>query len=152
MAKPQKREQPPKMQPPMAPMIDIIFQLLLFFILMPTNVGGDEGYLTTNLPTHTGPNPGRREKLLYVKIGLKHEGPEPECPDVSIILNDNQVFGANFDQLYAALMDLRAKGLAANQPVLISPTMATRHKWVVKAFDAAVAARFTDIHFAVPYE
>ena len=136
-----------KLQPPMTPMIDCIFQLLLFFMLMPTSTGR-EGYLTTNLPKDQGPNPGVQTKMERLKIELLDEGNEGE--GVSIILNDTQSLGDNFVGLRAALEGYRTQGLQPTHPILISPTMAVRHKFVVRAFDAAVTARFTSIHFAVP--
>jgi len=137
-----------KLQPPMTPMIDCIFQLLLFFMLMPSSAGR-EGYLTTNLPRDQGPNPIPKQEILErVKIELLDEG--NEGVGVSIVLNDTQSLGDNFAALRAALEGYRAQGLQPTHPILISPTMAVRHKWVVKAFDAAVTARFTNIHFAVP--
>jgi hypothetical protein len=30
--------------------------------------------------------------------------------------------------------------------------MGTLHEWVVRAFDSIVAARFSNVQFAVPYE
>ncbi len=136
-----------KIQPPMTPMIDCIFQLLLFFMLMPSSAGR-EGYLTTNLPKDQGPNPGIQGNMERLKIELLDEGNEGE--GVSIILNDTQSLGDNFAGLRAALEGYRAQGLQPTHPILISPTMAVRHKFVVRAFDAAVTARFTSIHFAVP--
>jgi len=136
-----------KLQPPMTPMIDCIFQLLLFFMLMPSSAGR-EGYLTTNLPNDQGPNPGIQGNMERLKIELLDEGNEGE--GVSIILNDTQSLGDNFAGLRAALEGYRAQGLQPTHPILISPTMAVRHKFVVRAFDAAVTARFTSIHFAVP--
>jgi len=136
-----------KIQPPMTSMIDIIFQLLIFFMLMPS-FQSHEGYLTTNLPKDQGPNPRPPEILERIKIELLDEGNEGE--GVSIVLNDTQSLGDNFEGLRAALEGYRAQGLQPTHPILISPTMAVRHKWVVKAFDAAVTARFTSIHFAVP--
>jgi len=136
-----------KIQPPMTPMIDCIFQLLLFFMLMPSSAGR-EGYLTTNLPKDTGPNPRPPEILERLKIDLLDEG--NEGVGVSIVLNDTQSLGDNFAGLRAALEGYRAQGLQPTHPILISPTMAVRHKFVVRAFDAAVTARFTNIHFAVP--
>jgi len=145
-----KPAEPAKMQPPMTPMIDCTFNLLIFFILTPSFSAG-EGYLTTNLPTTSGPVAGKAQiDVKRVKIELFDEGPKGE--NVSIVLNETQSLGSNFEGLRAALEALRAQGLPPDHPVLISPTMATRHKWVVSAFDAAVAARFTAIHFAVPYE
>ena len=136
-----------KIQPPMTPMIDIIFQLLIFFLLTPT-FQSHEGYLTTNLPRDQGPNPTTQQNMERIKIELLDEGNEGE--GVSIILNDTQSLGDNFDNLRAALEGYRAQGLQPSHPVLISPTMAVRHKFVVRAFDAAVMARFTSVHFAVP--
>jgi biopolymer transport protein ExbD len=136
-----------KIQPPMTPMIDCIFQLLIFFMLMPSSAGR-EGYLTTNLPKDQGPNPGIQGNMERLKIELLDEGNEGE--GVSIVLNDTQSLGDNFAGLRAALEGYRAQGLQPTHPILISPTMAVRHKFVVRAFDAAVTARFTNINFAVP--
>lgn len=135
-----------RIQPPMTPMIDVIFQLLIFFMLMPMQ--GSEAYLTTNLPREQGPNPTEQKDLARIKIELLDEGTEGEL--VNIVLNDTQVLGSNFDGLRAALEGYRAQGLPPNHPVQIAPTMAVRHKWVVKAFDTAVLSRFTNIQFAVP--
>ena len=145
-----KPSKPPVMQPPMTPMIDCTFNLLIFFILTPS-FSMTDGYLTTNLPTTSGPVAGKAQiDVQRITSELDHEGIKNE--NVIIILNDGPPMGANFDQLTAELKVLRERGLAASMPILISPTMATHHKWVVRAFDAAVAARFTDIQFAVPYD
>jgi len=143
-----RSKEPAKMQPPMTPMIDCVFNLLMFFLLTPTVMS--EGYLTTNLPKTSGPGSAPTVEQVRIKIELFDEGTKGE--DVSIVFNEVQSFGSNFDMLRAALEEKRAQGLAADMPVLISPTMATRHKWVVKAFDMAVVARFTNIQFSVPYE
>lgn len=148
MAKRTRREDPPKMQPPMTPMIDCIFQLLLFFLLTPS-FSANEGYLTTNLPQAEGPNMGLQKHLERVKIGL--EAVDPSSENVSITLNDTQSLGDNFAGLFGALDAYRDQGIAADHPVLIAPNMDVRHKWVVRAFDMAVAARFTNIQFAVPH-
>jgi len=133
----------------MTAMIDCTFNLLIFFILTPA-FALSEGFLTTNLP-RSGPNDlGGPPIDVLVRIELAEEGPNGE--GVCIVLNRTQSLGSNFDMLRSALHDLRARGLAHDTPVLIAPTMATRHKWVVSAFDAAVAARFADIRFAVPYQ
>ena len=153
-----------KIEPPMTPMIDIIFQLLLFFMLMPMDE--PEAYLTTNLPKTSGPNQSRPSDELRIKVGLFAE--EPQGKGVTVELNQTQQIGSTlgttfvteadkhryvralFDKLENALSDMRGKGLALTTPVLISPTPDCRHEYVVAAFDAAVAARFTNIQFAVP--
>ena len=150
MAKHERREQPAKLQPPMAPMIDVVFQLIIFFMLIPNQQAG-EGYLTTNLPNTSGPVAGKQQKDVQ-RIKIELELPDNDNKGVNIVLNDSQVFGSNFQGLLAALQGLKARGLPADHPVLISPWMGTRHKWVVRAFDMAVMARFTNIHFGVPYD
>jgi biopolymer transport protein ExbD len=147
MPKTGQSRQKVKLQPPMTPMIDCIFQLLIFFMLTPT-FQAREGYLTTNLPREQGPNPTEQKDLARIKIELLEEGTEGEA--VNIVLNDTQVLGSNFDGLRAALEGYRAQGLPPNHPIQIAPTMAVRHKWVVRAFDIAVLSRFTNIQFAVP--
>ena len=143
-----KRAAPAKMQPPMTPMIDVTFNLLIFFLLTPS-FGGADGFLTTNLPDE---GPGSRPPPMRepIRVELFDTGARGE--DVAIVLAGTRSLGANFDALRAAHEDLRMRGISPSKPVLIAPTMATRHKWVVKAFDAVVAARFTDVEFAVPYE
>ena len=147
-----------KMQPPMTPMIDCVFNLLIFFILTPS-FSLSEGYLTTNLPSTSGPVAGKPQLTeVLLKIELFSVGRSGEFEDggkneyVSIVFNDTQNLGSNFAALRSALEEKRAQGVAATTPILISPTMGCRHKWVVRAFDAAVATRFTNIQFAVPYQ
>jgi len=150
MAKHKQRDEPEKLQPPMTPMIDIVFLLIIFFLLIPNQQAG-EGYLTTNLPSTSGPVAGKQQKDVQ-RIKIELEVPDNDNKGVNIVLNDSQVFGRNFEGLLAALQGLKARGLPADHPVLISPWMGTRHKWVVRCFDMAVAARFTNIHFGVPYD
>ena len=146
----EKPKEPPKMQLPMTPMIDCTFNLLIFFLLTPS-FSATEGYLTTNLPTSSGPVAGKAQiKVDRIKVELMDEGERGES--VSIIFAESENLGSNFDALRQALEAKRNSGIAPNTPVLISPTMRCRHKWVVKAFDQAVLARFSEIHFAVPYQ
>jgi len=111
----------------------------------PADESSSPGHMSTsNLPRSTD-----RPQHLRVKIEL--QVPEDDPYGVIIVLNDAENFGQDFERLGAALADLRGRGLPADHPVVISPWMSCDNKWVVKAFDAAVAARFTNIHFAVPY-
>lgn len=148
MPKSDPPKQPEKIQPPMTPMIDIVFQLLIFFLLIPSQSG--EAYLTTNLPRTSGPVAGEKQKDVK-RIKIELQVPEGDDKSVVIVLNESRNFGRNFEGLLAALQGLRERGLPPDHPVLISPWMSCRHKWVVRAFDMAVAARFTNVHFAVPY-
>jgi len=149
MAASRRRGRTIRLQPPMTPMIDCVFQLLVFFMLMPNALAG-EAYLTTNLPCWSGSRGPADVMPECVRIDLRDVGPRGR--GVAIILNGYQSFGSNFEGLCDALRDLRQRGLSPECPVLISPTGATRHAWVVRAFDAAVAARYSHVCFDVPYE
>ena len=130
----------------MTPMIDVIFNLLIFFLLTPV-LRGNEGYLTTNLPHDGGPNDGRTPVPDRLKVELVQRG--ESAGEVEIIY-DGRLVLPDFRALEAELKELRTRGLAADFPVLIAPTGGVRHKWVVRAFDAITAARFRKIWFAVP--
>jgi len=132
----------------MTPMIDIVFLLLIFFLLSPMPDAG-EAYLTTTLPRLGGPNE-RPAPRRFQNVNIQLHVPESNPDGVRIVLNQGRRFGQDFDGLRAALEDLRRRGLPADYPVRIAPAGACRHKWVVRTFDVAVAARFNRIHFAVP--
>ncbi len=127
------------------PMIDVVFLLLIVFLLMPSDEG--RAYLTTGLPD-LGVGEGAPPDYMPVEIELRV--PEANKEGVAIVLNHRRALGRDFRGLLAALEDLRARGLPAEHPVLIRPQWACRHKWVVRAFDVAVGARFANIQFAVP--
>lgn len=55
-------------------------------------------------------------------------------------------------ELQVLLREKRAAGVPANMLVEIVPTMACKHVWVVQACKAVVAAGFTNIELAFPYE
>ena len=135
-----------KLQPPMTPMIDCIFQLLIFFMLTPT-FQAREGYLATNLPHDGGPNDDGPPTPEWVKVELLERG--ASGGEVKIVF-DGRLVLPDFRALEAELRGLRARGLAPDYPILIAPTAGVRHKWVVRAFDAITAARFRKICFAVP--
>jgi len=160
---------PRKIQPPIVPVLDVTFNLLIFFILMPAT-GVDEGYLTSNMPTSVGPV-ANKPTIPEVRIKVQLYDVEPNGEYINGAKNEHVAIAVEGDQLSSAdgkplvdqaalaalrkvLEDKRAqlKEQAATTPILLSPTMPTRHKWVVAAFDQAVATGFNKIHFAVPYD
>ena len=124
-------------------MIDIIFNLLIFFLLTPT-FQAKEGYLNTNLPKK-GPGTPTEERL---KIFL--EVPADNDEQVVIFFRDDKVPLGGYTDLYDKLRDLRQRGYGEDKPILISPVAEVRHKWVVKAFDYTIWAGFKNIQFTIP--
>jgi len=148
---------PLKIQPPLIPVIDVVFNLLIFFMLMPATSAG-EGYLTTNLPQSSGPVAGKPTLTeVRLRVELFDVGPNGVYIDNAkneycAIRVEGKEMGGDFNALQAFLEEKRSQGLSPTTPILLAPTMPTLHEWVVRAFDAAVAARFTNVQFAVPYE
>ncbi|MDP6381133.1 MAG: biopolymer transporter ExbD [Phycisphaerae bacterium] len=127
----------------MAPMIDIIFNLLIFFLLTPT-FQAQEGYLTTNLPESGRAGPPVERLKIFLEIQ------ENDDKAVIIYLGDQREALGGYRDLLLKMRGLKAQGLGAKFPVLISPMLEVRHKWVVKAFDTAVEAGFSKIQFTIP--
>jgi biopolymer transport protein ExbD len=154
MLKPGK---PLKLQPPIIPVIDVVFNLIIFFMLTPS-VSGSDGFLSTNLPKNSGPNAGKGATVTQnIRIKIYDVGPDGQYNqdgrnDYADIQIEGQDLGGNFEALHAWLQNKRDQGLSPTTAILINPTMACMHKYVVQTFDAAVLAGFTDIQFAVPYD
>ena len=141
-----------RMELQMTPMIDIVFNLVIFFILMPS-FQSTEGYLPTNLPGggQIGPEPAPGQVL---RVNLRHVEPWAEHRDeVRIVLNSEELpgYGALRERLREARRSLRGSPVQAPvAAVVIAPDQVVQHKHVVAAFDAAIDAGFKDIRFTVP--
>ena len=138
----------------MTPMIDIVFNLVIFFLLMPS-FEAKEGYLPTNLPKTTGVAKTKRIKEQTFRIDLLHVEPWDNNPanqaDCIIMLNrsevaDNRSLRERLTEAFKSLPDDYKK----KAPVTISPDMVVWQKHVVAAFDAAIDAGFKNIRFTVP--
>ncbi len=142
-----------KIELQMAPMIDIVFNLVIFFILMPS-FEAKEGYLPTNLPSDTGLLNRDRRNLNKLRIDLFHVEPYDSNKDKArIVFNGEEV--KDYSELRRRLRETR-RGLLdqgkdiAKVPVVISPNQVVMHMHVVAAFDSAIDAGFKSIQFTVP--
>lgn len=148
-----KRGLPPaKMQVNLTSMIDVIFQLLIYFVVTATFSVG-EGVITAKLPQ--GP-------------GKASEEPKPPTRPLDILVTSAagasyriSIRGAasqptTFSELRGLLVQLQydpERGLTAgayepDNPVIIKPDGEVRWQHVVNAFNAALGARYTNISFA----
>jgi biopolymer transport protein ExbD len=138
----------------MTPMIDIVFNLVIFFLLMPS-FEAKEGYLPTNLPKTTGVQKAKVIKEQTFRIDLKHVTPWDGNPanQADCIIRLNRADVADNKELRERLTDA-FNGLTEDYknkaPVTISPDMVVWQKHVVAAFDAAIDAGFKNIRFTVP--
>lgn len=133
-------------------MMDVVFQLLIFFILT-ANFAVDEGILPADLPQGTPPVP----------IDVK-----PPDPPLKIVLQtvnvdgvsiwvegSNTITSGDFNELFSRLNGWRfdsqtnPNGLyKADNPVVIKPMTDVRWGFVVDTFNAAVRAKYTNVSFA----
>jgi len=122
-----------------APMLDILFVLLLFFMVS-AGAQKHEASLTTQLP---GGRPGGD---VPVQVGIDEDG--------QVTVSGVRTSDPPTDPTLPNLVD-RLKGIvAANaaQPIVITPTRSTRHQRVVDVLNACAAAKVKNLAFGTPAE
>ena len=115
--------EPKSMQLNLTSMIDVIFLLLVFFVVTATFTP-DEGVITSKLPALEGSG---APKL-----------PEPPKRPLNIVVSTAGRHGYR----------LRIEGLPQDTPVFIKPDATVRWQHVVNAFNAAISARYREVSFA----
>jgi len=147
-----QRDVPPaRMQLNLTSMIDVIFQLLIYFVVTASFAAG-EGIITAKLPQGTGTSAEEiepPEKPLNIVIGSAGD------TGYSISIEGLNRAPADFDQLAEILRELQydpERGLQGaykpDHPVIIKPDGLVRWQHVVNTFNAAVAARYSNVSFA----
>ena len=137
--------QKPKMQPPLTPMIDVTFQLLLFFLLT-TTFRQAEGQIPGSLPQEPEQIRTELEMSIVKPIVLElHRAADSEV----VFVLPNRLDGVReASALYDALVALR-EGYGSNEmPVVIRPEDDVPWQYAVEAFNQAVRADYRNIGFA----
>jgi len=119
-----------------APMLDILFVLLLFFMVS-AGAQKHEAALTTQLP---GGKPGGD---VPVQLGIDADG------QVNVA---GSPYDAPADPALPQLVEKLKEIVAANatQPVVVTPTRSTRHQRVVDVLNACAAAKVRNLAFGTP--
>jgi biopolymer transport protein ExbD len=141
-----KRVRPkPKMQPPLTPMIDVTFQLLLFFLLTFT-FRQAEGQIPGTLPEQ-GEGGVTTQELLEepIRISLRPVGDERTGIIYEIQGHAHVIRSA---QELGQLLQSRATQNGTEVPVIIKSRGDVQWRWVVEAFNQSVRARFKNVGFA----
>ncbi len=142
---PPRRRRPrpkPKMQPPLTPMIDVTFQLLIFFLLA-FQLRQPEGPIPASLPqTGTGTKVDTRlAKPIHIVI-------RPVGDDDALYeIGGYPTPTADPDEVYSVLQS-RKDSMGPKVPVIIKPTEDVKWRFVIEAFNAAVRARLENVAFA----
>jgi len=143
----------PRLSLNLTPMIDVVFQLLIYF-LVSTNFALGEQVYRVDLPNR---EEGASDPFAFdedpLRIELVSAGP-PESGLVAIRLEGPWPRPADFEALYEFLesrrldVDRPAGLFAADHPILVDPGPAVRWDRTVDAFNAAVRAGYTNVGFA----
>jgi biopolymer transport protein ExbD len=121
----------------MTPMIDVVFQLLIFFMCA-TKFKTMEGRVDAFLPKDTGNAPGRQTDFNSILVKIDKEGGltvnGTECAD----------HRAFYDQL------MRLKAIIADPKVILSPHLEVQHKFVMSALDVCRKSGLAEVAFRAP--
>jgi biopolymer transport protein ExbD len=134
--------------PNLAPMVDVIMVLLVFFLLGASLNLVTEGVLQTQLDPNSGPAEGQQVQLNpLIKIALADVN---KGESATITVMDEPV-GSDFEKLHQFLARRKSAGADTKNPVIIGAETTVRWNFVVKAMDAAVRAGFKNVQFAVSF-
>ncbi|KKM69590.1 hypothetical protein LCGC14_1449210 [marine sediment metagenome] len=140
------REEPPAIQPPLTPMIDVTFQLLIFFLLACT-FRVTEGQIEATLPNISGPQDKPKLKIEPIKVTLSAAGVD----GMGVLIEVSGGGSVNDPlELDGVLVQLREQYKSDEVPVLIKPTGDVWWTHVVDAFNQAVRSKFKNIAFTPP--
>ena len=132
---PKIQEEEPEFQ--MSPMIDIIFQLIIFFMCA-TSFQVLESELKLDLPAISTKQ--TESKVENVVIVITREGR---------VLVENKEFGSPKDRELLQLIGMlsRLKKFFKDQPVIIEADKEVKHQRVVDVLNACAAAEISNISF-----
>lgn len=145
-----RRRQPARLGLNLTSMIDVVFLLLVYFMVATEFKLGEEIY-RLDLPRRGAPADPFVLPRDPLHIVLASTG--PVC---RIRLPGPYAQPAGFGELHGFLVENRRTAGAvgglfeADHPIIIEPTGTTRWEHAMEAFNAAVRARYTNVTFAPP--
>ncbi len=132
--------------PNLAPMVDVIMVILVFFMLGASLDLFREGTLRTELDPRSGPGPGATVEIIpVVKIALADIDNGAGC---AVFVMGRPLRGG-LSALPGLLQQKVRAGADTLSPVVIAAEAAVRWRYVVAAMDACQQAGFSNVQFAV---
>lgn len=130
-----------KINPPLMPLIDVMFTLLMFF-LVSSRVRVPEGVLPSNLPEVGSSGAGVSLKVQLIDGGL-------EAPAFYRVVGAQQRDCQTAEELYAYLESVK-RTVGPDAPVTIAPQLGVRWDYVVNAYNQALRVQFKKVSFSMP--
>ena len=143
-----KRDIPPgrSYAPNLAPMVDVVMVILVFFMLG-ARLAVEEGALPTELPSQIGPGGGASVTIIpTIHIALLET---PDGHGCQIFIMDTQLPDGSFATLRAVLKKKQDDGANPDGRVLIEASPNVEYQHVISAMDSCVGAGFANIQFSV---
>ncbi len=144
---------PPRMGVNLTPMIDVVFQLLIYFMVGTEFKLGEEIF-RMDLPRRSAsadPFDLPREPL---RISVASAGLGEGRSTCVIRIEGAAEQPRTFEELFEFLARHRSGGLGGmfepDHPIVIVPTAETRWEHAIEAYNAAARARYTNVNFAEP--
>ncbi len=147
--KAKKKSTSTNMELNMTSMIDVVFQLLIYFIITSNFVPG-EGIIQATMPAGTGsaaevPKLEQPIKIIVsARSGRTGTGYRLDVDKSAIAPS---TFG-DLGKLLEGMREDKGGAFSAENPIVIQPSGDVRWQHVVNAFNAAVKARYKNIAFA----
>jgi len=135
----------------MAPMIDIVFLLLMYFLLVGEFLP-PEGLFEIDLPRPLDqPQPAQAIALPQPPVRIEVRSTGDGAAEYAIALSGAiQRDVSSYDQLHIALESARGRLLASDQAFIIAPRGETRWEHTLGVFNAVLRAGYERIRFAPP--
>ena len=141
-----KLRAPASIQPPLTPMIDVVFQLLLFFLIGCRFITG-EGQLRANLPPINMDQTEMPVEPIDITLRASCENGSGVMIEISGVPN----VLTEVPKIYDYLVSFKQQGVDAESvPVYIKPDDRVRWEFVVDAFNQAIRANYKNTGFTVP--
>ena len=132
--------------PNLAPMVDVVMVILIFFMLGSSLVVS-EGMLPTELPSRAGPGGGAKVTIVpTIRIRLEAL---PEGQGCRIIVEDLLLSDNAYDSLASFLRGKLDAGADPDGRILIGADPSVEYQNVIAAMDACIRAGFSNIQFSV---
>lgn len=135
--------------PNLAPMVDVIMVLLVFFLLGASINLIKQGALQTELDERSGPSAGQAVQVNpLIRVALEDVS---NGQGVTIFVMEEPLSDNTFKGLYSFMLNRRNQGADPKNMVVIGAETTVRWRYVVRAMDAVVRAGFKNVQFAVSF-